>query len=399
MCIAVRLIGVAAALGALLAGASGCLLPGRAVRSCYPCVAPQPSPVDEAPLVQFIAMGDFGTFHNREVAQALQRFIAAAPTPPERVLELGDNFYDFGLVGAVEDCEDLPLSTKAVAKQAVRVLKPFEFLRDQGITLTALPGNHDSRCFGQGVANEAHIDQWLPKKHRWQQRWELVYGLPQEIVLADGAVQIVVLDSERMLARREFRSESAVRLQTLLAQGVGRYRWQVVAAHHPLQTNGTHNGADFTSSMRKLASYLLLPNVLAAFGVEPFTALNQDPYSIRYWQYRRAVEHAVERSGAAVPLFLAGHDHQLQLLAPRAAGLPHIVVSGSAANCAPVRARKDTIFAAPKRGFVAVTAYREHLDVDFIGTTSCEEREPCARSSQPRPVQLFHYRIPASGNR
>ena len=347
--------------------------------------------------MRFIAMGDFGTVRNREVAQALQQFIATVPNPPERVLELGDNFYDFGLVGPAESCEDLPLSTKAVAKQAVHVLKPFEFLRDQGITLTALPGNHDHRCFGQGVANEAHIDQWLPKKHRWEQRWELVYGLPHEIVLANGAVQIIALDSERMLARGDFRAESAARLETLLAQGVGRYLWQIVAAHHPLRTNGTHDAADLVSSLRKLGSYLVLPNVLAAFDVEPFAELNQYTYSIRYAQYRRAIEKAVARSGASVSLFLGGHDHQLQLLAPSAAGLPHVVVSGSAANCSPVRARRDTIFAAPKRGFVAVSAYAEHLDVDFIGTTSCEERDPCAHSSDIHPVPLFHYRIPALG--
>ncbi len=392
----VPLIALAAALGALMAGASGCLLPGAAVHGCYPCAAQQNSTAAEAPLAQFVALGDFGTVQNRDVAQALQQFIAAGPTPPERVLELGDNFYQFGLVGTVKGCDELPRPVQAVEKQAVRVLEPFEFLRDQGITLTALPGNHDYRCFGQGVANEVHIDQWLPKTHHWGKGWELLYGLPHEIVLADGAVQIVALDSERMLEHREFRAQSAVRLQTLLAQGAGRYRWQVVAAHHPLQTNGTHNGADFKSSMRKLESYLLLPNVLAALGIGPFHSLNEDTYSIRYGQYRRAVEQALLHSGVNVPLFLAGHDHQLQLLAPAAAGLPHIVVSGSAANCAPVRAGSNTIFAAPKRGFVVITAYREYLDVDFIGTTSCEERAPCARSSNVRPVPLFHYRIPAS---
>ncbi len=390
-----RSVGFAAVLAALAAGTSGCLVPGAAVHGCYPCAARETAATAETPLVQFIAMGDFGTVKNRDVARALRQFIAAAPATPERVLELGDNFYQFGLVGAVKSCDELPRPTEAVERQAVRILKPFEYLRDQGITLTALPGNHDYRCFGQGLANEAHIDQWLPKKHRWGRRWDLVYGLPREIVLADGAVQIVTLDSERMLARRDFRLQSAARLQNLLAQGKGLYRWQIVAAHHPLQTNGIHNGADFSSALRKLEAYLLLPNVLADLGVAPFHSLNQDAYSIRYGRYRRAIEDAVTRSGATVPLFLGGHDHQLQLLAPRAAGLPYVVVSGSAANCNPVRAGKDTIFAAPKRGFVVVTAYQEHLDVDFVGTNGCEEREPCARRSEVRPVLLFHYRIPA----
>lgn len=390
-----RFLGLVVGLGALLAAASGCLLPGPAVHGCYPCVDQNLSPTDEVPLVQFIAMGDFGTRKNREVARALQQFIAAAPVVPERVLELGDNFYDFGLVGAVKGCDELPSPTALVEKQAVRILEPFGFLRDEGITLTVLPGNHDYRCLGQGLMNEVHIDQWLSRKHRWGKCWEMIYGPPREIILADGAVQIVAVDSEHMLERREFRKQSAVRLQSLLAAGVGRYRWQIIAAHHPLQTNGTHNGASFRSSMRKIASYLLLPNLFAALDVRPFTSLNQDSYSIRYGQYRAAVEQAVRRSGAKVPLLLAGHDHQLQLLAPRAAGLPYIAISGSAANCAPVRAGKDTIFAAPKRGFVVVTVYRERLDVDFVGTTGCAETRPCRRSSDVLPVPLFHYSIPA----
>jgi hypothetical protein len=95
-----------------------------------------------------------------------------------------------------------------------------------------------------------------------------------------------------------------------------------------------------------------------------------------------------------VSLFLAGHDHQLQLLAPRAAGQPFVLISGAGAKCDLVRAAGDTIFAAPKNGFAAVTVEAEALNVEFIGTSACDVETPCARASGAGPHRLFRYRIP-----
>ncbi len=343
-------------------------------------------------------MGDFGIAseqRNAEVARALEQFIAAAETPPERVFELGDNFYYYGLVGQVEGCPDGPAAPAAIATQALSVLEPFEFLRDRGITLTAIPGNHDHRCADLGLTNQIDIDRWLPPAHQWGERWQLLAGLPRELVLAGGTVQVITLDSERMITDGEFRRQSAALLEQLLRQGLGRYRWRMIAAHHPLRTNGVHDGASWKALLLKVSSFVLFPShLLAALGVPPFAELNEESYSIRYGQYRRAVEGAIRRSGAPVSLFLAGHDHQLQLLAPRAAGEPFVLISGGGAKCDLVRAAGDTIFAAPKNGFAAVTVEPEALGVEFIGTSPCDTQVPCARASGAGPHRLFRYRIP-----
>ena len=382
---------------AVLIGLPGCALVGwPTVSGCYPCAAAAPEGPAAAPLERFIALGDFGTAdggHNAEVAAVLRQFLAATPVPTERVFELGDNFYYYGLIGAQARCGD-HLVAAAITDQAVSVLQPYEFLRDHNVTLTAIPGNHDYGCGKRSLANETDIDRWLPPPHQWGARWEMISGLPREIVLGAGAVQVILLDSTRMIDDASFRDASADVLQDLLGRGRGRYRWRVLAAHHPLRTNGIHNGAWWKGTLARLSSFLLLPShALAALQVPPFDLLNEEAYSIRYVQYREAVEAAMQRSGVPVTLFLGGHDHQLQLLKPQAAGEPFVLVSGSAAKCSSVRAGNDTIFAAPKNGFAAISAYAQHLDIEFISTTDCRQRAPCASAADGQVHTLFRYHI------
>ncbi|MFQ5665021.1 MAG: metallophosphoesterase [Candidatus Binatia bacterium] len=390
------------ALAVLFCGCGLVGLPGSNVRGCYPYpVAGGSAGPGSEPLTRFIAMGDFGTAQggrNRQVAAALEQYLASTNIHTDRVFELGDNFYYHGLIGTGTSCGDLPAPPQAVTDQALSVLQPFEFLRDRGITLTAIAGNHDYGCGGQGLVNQIHVDRWLPPAHRWGRHWEVVAGLPRAILLGNGAVQVIVLDSERMITDRAFRARSARVLKELLAQGRRRYRWRILAAHHPLRTNGVHDGAWWKGALPKVSSLLVLPShALAWLELPPFSLLNQEVYSIRYAGYRRAVEAAVRQSGAAVALFLAGHDHQLQLLAPDAVGEPFVLVSGSAAKCSPVRTHQDTLFAAAKNGFAVITAYPQHLDLDFVGTTGCCDRTACAPSSDGRPHRLFTYRVPAPG--
>jgi hypothetical protein len=384
--------------GTILSGCSVVGLPWSNVGGCYPQATTVAVAENSAiPLVRFVAMGDFGTAEfgrNAEVAAALREFLDSTSVPVERVFELGDNFYYHGLIGAGASCWCLPASASAVATQAVSVLGPFEFLRDRGITLTAIAGNHDYGCSGQGLVNQMEIDRWLPPAHRWGKHWEIISGLPHELTLGDGTVQVIVLDSERMITDRAFRRESAKRLETLLASGRERFQWRIIATHHPLHTNGAHDGAWWKGALPKLSSFVVLPShALAALQVPPFDLLNQEVYAVRYVHYREAVEGAVRRSGVPVTLSLSGHDHQLQLLAPDAAGLPFTLVSGSAAKCAPTRAADDTIFAASKYGFAVVTAYAERVDVEFVGTTGCNAHAECAGNARPTAHRLFTYRI------
>jgi len=385
----------------LLAALPGCAfigLPGTDVRGCAVDGAATVAAPGDPPLARVVAVGDFGTDEdgrNAAVATGVRRYIDAVEPPPERVLELGDNFYEYGLIGLGAHCDDVPASPAAIAAQALGVLAPWEFLRDRGIPLTAVPGNHDYRCHGAGLPNQLAIDSFLPPEHRWVSGWEVLYGPPQAVPLGGTAAQMIVLDSARMIADSDFRDASATALEQLLRDAKDRYQWHVLVMHHPLRTHGTHDGAWWQGTAVKGTSLLLFPtHALAAWRVPGFDELNQEAYAIQYLLFRDAVEAAIRRSGVRVAVAMGGHDHQLQLLAPRDPGLPHVLISGSGAKCSPVGAASDTLFAAPKNGFAAISVYPETLQIELYGTTPCGDTTPCGPPDGAGPHLLGRFAIP-----
>jgi hypothetical protein len=378
---------------ALLADCSW--VPSRKIEGCY---APSGVAFEaEAPtsgLTRLVAIGDFGTAaggRNAQVARALRLFVEASGGV-ERVVELGDNFYGDAFAKFASPCEPDRVPPE-VTTDLVTVLEPFEFLRDRGVPVLAIAGNHD-HVSATALANEAQLDRCLPPAHRWAEQWEFVWGEPREVVLGGGAVQLVLLDSDAMIGDSGFRAASAATLERLLAAGAGRYRWRLLAGHHPLRTYGTHHNAGWRAQALQAASLLFFPShLLAALNIPGFHGLNQKSYALRYRAYRNAVEKAIDRSGVPVHLFLAGHDHQLQLLAPEKNDQPYIAVSGSAAKCDDVYFGARTLFAAPKNGFVAITVLDDRLRLDFIGTTSCRERTACAGATEPSPHLLYRQDI------
>ncbi len=382
---------VACALLALIS--PGCALLGvPPVSGCHGGEDELPPAASRPALARFVVMGDFGDVENgsnEEVALAMRDYFQHQSLPVDRVFELGDNFYPNGLVGVDGDCDEEDV--QLIAAQARSVVTPFEFIRDRGLTLTLVPGNHDHSCGDVGLDNQHNLDRWLQPMHRWGVQWDLRQGEPQPLVL-NRQVQIIFLDSGRMISDGEFRDASAERLRQLLSRGP--YRRRIIAAHHPLYTSGTHNGAWWEGTLKRVGALLVLPlHGLAALGVPGFDWLTQDAHSVRYVAYRRAVERAIADSGARVDLFMAGHDHNLQLIDRSAARQPAVLVAGSVANCSPVYAAPDTLFAAAKNGFAVVSAFEDHMEAEFYATTPCDETETCPFADDRRAHLLSRFRL------
>lgn len=376
----------------------GCTLAGLpVVRSCaeqegaFPnAAAPTAQPWDR----RLVLVGDPGTSHegrNQAVSRALEQYFLQAESIPTDVLLLGDNFYPRGLVGRTGTCgESNSAESRAeIERQIEEVLGPYDWLRERGIKVHAIAGNHDHGCGAEGLANQRDIDQFLAPSRRWGAQWQFYAGPPREILLEE-LVQVVTLDSHRMIFEDEFLRESAARLRTLLAAGTHRYAWQLVAAHHPLLTAGPHDGA-WPQGLRRPASFLLFPaHFLAALNLPPFADLNQDAYAFRYRRYRQRVLEAIWESGAPVPLVLSGHDHNLQLLSAHDAGTPLQLVSGSGAYCSPVQWRHDLLFAAPQNGFAVLSVRNNALLIEFYTVVPCAGAPPCAMVTTPSPHRAFH---------
>lgn len=236
-----------------------------------PLPGPPAVPLSSDLPVRILAFGDFGeqasrgAGEQRQLARAMSAFHADHPF--DFGLTLGDNFYPSGLASADDPRWE---------SQWERLYSPL------GIRLYAILGNHDHRAVGSPEAEQKRSEKsatWcLPRP--WYtytagpvQLFAIettVYDEPEVVEGIDGAAQLAWLDKA-------------------LAQS--NARWKVVYGHHPIYSNGEHgkegNGA--------------LPRVK-----KPLLPLLR--------------KHKVD-------VYLSGHDHDLQALAPEDG--VHFFVSGA----------------------------------------------------------------------
>lgn len=361
-----------AVLAALVLGCNAHGLPGSTVGGCV--VSTSASADSDPAETTFLALGDFGAREggrNLEVAEALRSFLRDRDVHPDFALLLGDNFYPRGLIGSGTWCLPWREQTddEAIARQLQEVVGPFSFLRSE-ITLHVIPGNHDYGCPHLGsLRNQESIDRWLPPDQAWGNRWETFSGLPREIVRSP-LLQIVALDTTRMIHDADFLDASARRLEELLASSPAR--WRIIAGHHPLYANGHHGGVGLGGTVAKLLYY---PSHLLVFP--PFLYSGEATFERPHRRYRERLEGVFERE--RVDLFLAGHEHALEILDRARPGQPLTVISGTGARCEKITRGENQIFGASKNGFVAVSISPSRLGVEVIGTTGCDRAPSCAR--------------------
>jgi Calcineurin-like phosphoesterase len=264
------------------------------------------------------------------VGEAMAREDRRAPV--QALLLLGDNFYRRGLIAetlekrvrenlAAPYCYFLVLTQRGRdAFQDVCDLAPEQ---THPVPFIAVLGNHDVGL-NQGVTLQRHgipryVGNWLmPEQAR---SYEL-----------GGGVSLIAYDSPAIA-----HGGSTAALERALRESRGP--WRILAAHHPIADSGEAWHAD--DAERVLA--------------------------------------AIAAAGRPVQLFLAGHQHSLQVL--RAPGAALHVISG--AGGAPIRAiaptRSERLFGEARYGFVRIDASPEALEVTLLALFG-----PFDRSAEPR---------------
>ena len=271
----------------------------------------QGRPLEAAPRLSLLALGDTGKVPHAPVILAPQRRVARAMAledrrhPVDALVLLGDNFYPEGL-----------REKKLKLRLRQNLVQPYcHFLsftpRGAGsleddcdedaanrnpVPLYAVLGNHDYGRRHSPDLQRVVIPEYLPGWH--------MPVLAEAYELGEG-VSLVAYQSEEM-GDGGFSS-----LVKALRSAKGP--WRILAAHHPM----VDPGQGFVPSFGK--------DVLAA----------------------------IRKAGVSVHLYLAGHEHNQQVLRGPGAAL-HVVVGSGAALREVSSTRADRPYAASQLGFARV---------------------------------------------
>ncbi len=252
---------------------------------------------------RFMVIGDMGT------GQAGQREVAAAMTKRAKadgldfILSLGDNFYEEGVASP----DDPQWKTKFEDIYSARSLH---------VPYYATLGNHDHRGNAQAqVEYSFRSDRWkMPAKY---------YTFDRK--LPDGTViQFFALDTQPI---HKGRGDAVDQVKWLSNQlGKSKARWKIVFGHHPLYSHSIR-GRD------KLLSAMLEPVL---------------------------TQHKVD-------LYLAGHDHTLEMLKP-VDGVNYVVSGAAAGEDRPyaVTWTDEAYYAATLGGFVFIRASAGEMVIEFV---------------------------------
>lgn len=288
------------------------------VASCQDRAADRPLPAPVIPparegarYVRALVFGDWGSRGPGQRLVAQAMAARARREPVDLLITTGDNFYPRG-VTSVDDPQ---------------WAEKFEGIyADPALQVPVYPalGNHD------WLGNVDAQVEYSRKNPRWRlpARYH-AFTLPEGA--ADPLVEVFVTDTQAMHLRGGDAEQRAWLAQALAHS---KARWKVVVGHHPIYSHGRHGGS---GAMRERFEPIL-------------------------------VEHRVD-------LYMAGHDHTLEMLKP-VSGVHHLVSGGGGGPEMAYRVERsdeDAYYAATGGGFVALRIGDDDLVIEFVRTDARTE--------------------------
>ncbi|HXQ15476.1 MAG TPA: tartrate-resistant acid phosphatase type 5 family protein [Caulobacteraceae bacterium] len=274
--------------------------------------------VDPDPVVSFLAVGDWGrdgAFHQAEVAARMGE--TAKALDASCVISVGDNFYEDG----VESVHDPKWKTSFEDVYTAPSLQ---------VPWYVALGNHDYHGNTQAQLDYANTSKRWSMPGRWSHNYEGVQtnkgvvGVDLFILdtspfikayYADGAKKVKVAGQDTAAQLRWLEAE--------LAASTGD--WKVVVGHHPVYSGGA--GPDDPGGSPELIAQL-------------------DPILQRH----------------RVPLYLNGHEHDLQHVAR---GATHYVCTGAGSQTRDHCHTDGSDFCSVESGFTAIVATPKTLRVGY----------------------------------
>jgi hypothetical protein len=298
----------------------------------------------------FYLLGDAGKTPLNSESQTIEAFKKALSKASKNstAIFLGDNIYEKGMPSknnANRTFAEFQLNTQSAAT------KDFK-----GQTIF-IPGNHDWYSGLKGLKRqEKYIEDILGKNSFLPEN-----GCPIEKVDISDDVTLIVVDSEWYITdwnkhptiNDECEIKTRVKffdeLEGLIKKARGKTT--LIAIHHPMYTNGSHNGEySFGSHMKPLPVLGTLKNVLRkTSGVSPADLQNKMYIELR----ERVITLSQENEKV---IFVSGHEHSLQYIVKD--NLSQIV-SGSGSKTSATRNVNGGQFSYGANGFARLDVFKD----------------------------------------
>lgn len=257
--------------------------------------------------------------------------------PSSTVLFLGDNIYPAGLEGLE--------GNKKQRQSELKLLSQLETTKNMTGHVFWVPGNHDwkaGRWKGHWlVKKEAEfVESYYQKERKIKNDSGHVFmptgGLPGPVMetVEDHGLDVIAIDiqwwlqdqffhkvpREYGLNKRHMERRFLNKLDSLIALSVSKGHVTMIAAHHPMFSNGHHGAAK--QPFRFMLNWVPPFQLFGLMGLN--RAMVQDIPQPRYKRIRNKILAVLNKYDNLV--YVSGHDHNLQYLKKEN---NHYLVSGA----------------------------------------------------------------------
>lgn len=307
-------------------------------------------------------IGDAGedTISGKALLMLKQELLA---NPNSSVVFLGDNVYPSGF-------------HKNDRNSVLRLESQLSILKDYKGNAFVIPGNHDwdeQRRNGVFIVNyqQAYVEEYLKQtsvKNKDTITFSPGTGLPgPETILLSSGLRLIIIDTQWFLhfykkeyvgSVKQTKNKFYKDLDSLLLNAKKNNEQVVIAAHHPLYTNGQHG------KRKQPFRFLINCTPFQIFGLLGINRLySQDISNPRYKKMRKEFIVAINKYDNII--YASGHDHNLQCFKENGT---RYVVSGSGSKRSHLKKRKrfDSVFQDDKTtGFIML----EYSEGKYKSTT------------------------------
>lgn len=256
--------------------------------------------------------------------------------PNSAVIFLGDNVYPKGLDPSK------PLSVMHLESQ-------LQILKDYRGQVYFIPGNHDwdaqkRKGLKKVTDQEKYVNEYIRSKTVVSTKDASVFlpknGLPgPETVMLTKDLRLIIIDTQWFLhffkkntsgSKKATRVQFYKQLDSLLLIAKNNHEQVIIAAHHPLYSNGQHSRA------KQPFRFLVNCTPFQIFGLCGINRLySQDLPQLRYKKMRKQLLSAIDKYDNIT--FASGHEHNLQCFKEQG---NRYVVSGSGSKRSRLAKRK-----------------------------------------------------------